>query len=202
MYLGDHLVLSTGLAVIASRRWSMPFVPLATALILLNMIDFDHLLNYTHDDGTANSLTLYPLHIYAGCFILLLFATALIYPKQLKLCFCLVGGIAVHLSADALAHLFKYDILPLTIIGLTQLIAFYFTCKQCISRGSLIGLISFVIIAWLCCQAELVLTYFILKMNPLTSFWFWVYPPALIGILGVLFYVIFSRTHLEMARTI
>lgn len=49
MLAGDHLVLSLGLAICSSSKLNLKLVPIATALILINCMDFDHAVYYPLD---------------------------------------------------------------------------------------------------------------------------------------------------------
>jgi len=103
MWTPDHLVLNTVLAAAASKRFSLKFAPVALIMILVNMIDLDHLFYFSEDDGTANSLALHPFHIYAGVIFSLLGLAALFDRERVFYYFCAMGGVAAHLTADALA---------------------------------------------------------------------------------------------------
>jgi hypothetical protein len=110
MYAAGHVLSSTLLAAAGSRRLNLPFVPLAGALIALNAVDFDHLIFFHLDNGTANSLSLHPLHIYGGAVMFLMLAAGLLSPRRIPAVFMLAAGLGLHLAADGLAHSVGYSI--------------------------------------------------------------------------------------------
>lgn len=124
MFCAGHLITSTALAAVSSKRLSLKFVPLTVMLMLTNFIDIDHLLYYYKDDGAANSLALHPLHLYAGVLIFIIFVIGLVKINKSNLILAIIGGVSLHLSLDAFAHSIGYNIpilISLDVINITIL---------------------------------------------------------------------------------
>jgi hypothetical protein len=201
MYMGDHIVLSACLALVSAKRLNIPVVPLTSLLLLTNFIDIDHLIYYYLDDGTANSLILHPLHIYAGVLIFLLGIGGLIFKNHVSYFFCLMFGIALHLTTDTLAYWVAYNIPILLALGIGGILFFIYLANTCLRRGPKGLMITFMIGFWLLSHLELVITYYGLGMRPLTDFWFWVFPPIIPILAAGLFYFIFKNKGLSCQRT-
>lgn len=197
MYISEHIVSATILAAAASNRLKVKFVPLAAILIATNIIDFDHLLYYYKDDGSANSLILHPLHIYAGVAIFFFSLLGLIDKKRLNLYFCINAGIALHLAEDALAYVFKYNIPILIGIGIILLVLLFWILKKLMPSQFIKALWVFFGSVWLLGHAERAFTYFYLQVDPLTSRVFWLIPPLYTLGVAIIFWMIFSRTDLD-----
>lgn len=197
MYASEHIVSATILATAASRRLKIKFVLLAAILIATNLIDFDHLLNYYKDDGSANSLILHPLHIYAGVTIFILSILGLIDKKRLNWYFCINAGIALHLAEDAFAYAFNYNIPTLVGIGIILLIVLFWIIKKLMPPEFVKSLWAFFGAVWLLGHAERAFTFFYLQVDPLTSRVFWIIPPLYTLGVAIVFWLIFSRTDLD-----
>ncbi len=163
MLIGDHIVLSTGLAVLVSQRFALNVIPTITMFILINCIDFDHLFYYFLDSGRANSLVLHPLHIYASPLIFLLAMFGLTKPKHVAKIYALIAGISLHLFADALAYYFRYEMLPIILMSILGLALVLYQLKCQIKKEYFIKLTIFLLFGWLFCSLEVIVKVFITK---------------------------------------
>lgn len=197
MYMSDHLVLCGGLAVVTARRLRLPLVPLVTLMCVVNLIDYDHLLDLGKDDGTANSLALHPLHIYSGVSLLAAAFFGLIFPERLKWGFACMVAISSHLASDALAFACGYRVACVVGLGLAQFAVFAAIVRRCVVAGPRLGFVAFMAGVWLIDHLELAVTYYGLHADPITDAWFWAIPPSLAALICLLFWTLFSRTALE-----
>ena len=113
MYSAGHTLTALTLASYIHKRFGFRFIPAAVLLILANLIDLDHIFNFRLDDGTANSLTLHPVHIYSGVLVFFLLLVGSLVKKWMPYLFIFAAGILLHLSADTLAFALSYNLLLL-----------------------------------------------------------------------------------------
>ncbi|PKP16972.1 MAG: hypothetical protein CVU06_13700, partial [Bacteroidetes bacterium HGW-Bacteroidetes-22] len=113
MYAGGHLLTSALAGTKIWRKADLTFPTTIALMLAANVIDFDHLLRYKFDDGTANSLSLHWLHVNSGVIFLGLFALALLVPRWRSRALVFCTGLALHFSMDALAYVFNYNIIIL-----------------------------------------------------------------------------------------
>ena len=196
MLAGDHLILSLGLAIYSSSKLNLNFVPTATLLILINCMDFDHSFYYFLDKGNANSLSLHPLHIYAGCIIFAVSLYGLMFKQFLPICYTVIAGITLHLSADALAYMFNYNLLILLMMTVMEFVLLIYLINQYVVKEAFWGLLVFSILAWCIQTSILFVLIMIFKIIPDKSFIFWLIPPGMTLILGIGFYFIFKEKNI------
>lgn len=193
MYTGDHIVLSTGLGLLLAKRLRLAPVPLIAILIGINLIDLDHLVFYRLDDGTANSLTLHPLHIYAGVIVFLLILLPLISRVRIAVAYALAGGVSLHLAADALAYAFDYDVATLVALGVLGLLGFAALARAVVVPRLAAPVTLFAAAAWLLCYASQGIIHYGLHLDPRLSRVPWIVPQLWTLILAVAFWAIFAR---------
>ncbi len=198
MYAADHFLLSTTYAVVCSKRYRLPFVPLAFLLILINGIDIDHLIYGYLDDGTANSLTLHPLHIYAGAIIFLAALYSLYKPLKSQMCLALIGGFSLHLFADSMAYAVKYNVHVLMLLDLIWLPLFLFLANKFLISGPKKTFQAFIVIYFLFCGIEQGILSFILKLKAQVHPWILYGNGAVLPMVGALMlYLFFKNKSLE-----
>jgi hypothetical protein len=140
-------------------------VPVCAALVGINAIDFDHVVYGHLDDGTANSLTLHPLHIHAGVLIFLLAVYAAVNPGKARLCLALMGGISLHLAADSLAFAVNYQIPILIAIDCFVLPFFILSAERLLRTGPKRAFQVFVVSCYLLCTIEQAFLRFVLNLD-------------------------------------
>lgn len=195
MYTGDHIVLSTSLAIVAAQRLNLKLVPLITVLALLNFIDIDHVFTRQLDNGFANSLTIHYLHVYSGCIIFAMALFALFDQKHIKFYLALIAGWSLHLTADAVAYFVHYSIPVLFCLAIFFLIVLALIIKTFVvgRRWLLFG---YIFLSWLICTSAQAYLYFGLKLIPQQSIIVWVMPNILLVILMSGFYLLFRHSTL------
>jgi len=196
MYTGDHVVISAAVATIVSKRLRIKLVPIVTLFLLINLIDCDHAFYYIFETGAINSLTLYPLHVYAGCIIMLLFVVGLIRLEYMKYAFATIGGIALHLAADALAYWVHYQISVLLSFGLIELVVLYYVINRCVIIGNRRGFFLYIFACWLVLTAAQATVHFVLHIKPNENLIPISVATGLLAIVSVLFYFLFRNSDL------
>ena len=179
MYAAGHVLSSALLATAGSRRLNLRFVPLAAALIALNAMDFDHLVLYRLDDGTANSLSLHSLHVYGGVGMFLILAAGLMIPRRLPAAFMLAMGLGLHLSADALSYAVGYSIPVLMALDAAMLGLLWWFLRPGAGRGSLRWVRPFFTAATVVCSSAQGLIHYVLNLRPPESPAAYIVSPAL-----------------------
>jgi len=193
MYAAGHVLSSTLLAAAGSRRLNLRFVPLAAALIALNAIDFDHLVLYRLDDGTANSLSLHSLHVYGGVGMFLILAAGLLFPRRLPAAFMLAMGLGLHLAADALAYAVGYNISVLTALDAVMLGLLWWFLRPGLGRGFPMGARPFLTIAAVMCSGTQGFVHFVLNLRPPQSPAAYIVSPVLILCAAGAFFMLFRH---------
>jgi hypothetical protein len=207
MYAGDHIILSAMYGVYAARKIRLPPLAVVVTAIAVNMMDFDHQIFYYLDDGTANSLTLHPLHIYAGCFIFALNMlwlhaqgkTTHTWRKVGDYSLIALGGIALHLTADALAWSFRYDMPLMLCISIINVALFIYMCRGL--RPFLGSKLSWqfcgFFIGWLfISDFQLVLFEYVLNIHAPESRWVFFPGPVFMGLAALSAWGVFRKTTL------
>ncbi len=197
MYIGDHIVFNSMVAILVSRRWSLPLVPLVSLFIFINCMDYDHLLNFRLDDGTADSLILHPLHRMGGFIIFIVAAFSLIFPQYKTWLFSVIIAFSAHLFCDQLANFVHYQLSGLIAFAILQTALFLYVAILYVSTGPLVGFISYILVSWAVATFQIMFTNFGLHMNPLTDVWVWIIPSSLAVLCAILFWMIFSTTQLD-----
>ena len=202
MYMGEHIVLSIGVGCLIYKRFAkhcgpLSFPTLITIMIGVNAIDFDHLFYFHLDDGTLNSLTTHPLHLYAGLLMFLLIALSLYYQRYAPWLWITIAGIATHLASDAVAHFIGYYPPYMLIIVVAQLILLYPILKFSVEKNRRWAIYGFAWVAEIVCIAQLLIFVFGLGMNPKTNILLWITPPTLALIFAGLFYKFFRTTAIQ-----
>jgi len=200
MYTGDHIAISATLAAIASRRFSLNYVTLATCMILANLVDLDHLFYFHLDDGTANSLLLHPLHIYSGILVFACGVFALIKKEKAMFSFLIGFAIATHMCADSLAHFLHYNYTSLFIYDMLELVLMFFVFKKCVCYGSHLKLFSFMV------AQDILITFAqwlsLIQWEPQKEIFVYILPNILLVIATSLFWLIFkSKIEMHHSRT-
>jgi len=113
-----HILTSTLFTKVAAPRLKLDFVKMLSIVILMNMIDLDHLINYAQDDGTANSLTLHPGHIYSAVIIFGIIVISLFLERKAAVLYMVAGGLSMHMAADALAYSFQYSLTAIVVMDI------------------------------------------------------------------------------------
>lgn len=193
MYAGGHLLTSS---LAGTKLWPKTELSFPTTIALMlasNMIDFDHMLRYRLDDGTANSLALHWLHVNAGVIFLALFATVFLWPRFRPHALVLGTGLALHFSMDALAFILDYSILRLGIIDLALLaVLIFYTLKKQLPVAKW-KLIIFYSTSWLVVNAIQAGLHFIGNFKPQDHAWIYAISPTLLGFSAILFYLLFRK---------
>ncbi len=198
MYMGDHIVISIGVAAIASRVLKLPFLHVAVLFMLANLIDLDHLINYHLDDGTANSMLLHPLHMYSTYIISTFLLIGLIRPKARSLCWLFSAAISLHIFLDAVSAMMHYEIPSLLMTSLVTTCLSCFAVYRCLNNKKLAKqVIIFMLGSLVICNLELVIAVYALKIVPQSSFCFWLVPPFLSLILTVIFWKLFCHRNID-----
>jgi len=191
MFAGDHIFLNVALAALCSRRFNVSFVPVTVIMILVNLIDLDHLFYYHLHSPTTNSLTLYPLHVYSGVLLTAICLVALVDPKRLAYYFCAVFGIVAHMADDALAHYWHYSTTFVVTNAVISFIILFFILRSCTRSGSYLALFFF-----LCAQWFLVNFIILVRswyFDPRTDLFTWIQFPFLIALVALIFWMIFNK---------
>jgi len=188
MYAGGHLLTSALAGTKIWRKADLTFPTTIALMLAANVIDFDHLLRYKFDDGTANSLSLHWLHVNSGVIFLGLFALALLVPRWRSRALVLGTGLALHFSMDALAYVFNYNILILGGIDgvmLIVLLVVSFRSKLPVNRWQLA---LFYVVSWVFVNAVQAGNY-----KPEENGWIYSLSPAMLGVAALLFYLLFRK---------
>lgn len=193
MYAGGHLLTS---ALAGTKIWGKTNLTFPTTIALMlaaNVIDFDHLLRYQFDDGTANSLSLHWLHVNSGVVFLGLFVLAFFVPRWRWQALVLGAGLALHFAMDALAYLFSYNILYLGAIDLVMLIVLLvvsFRTELPVNRWRLT---LFYIVSWIFVNGIQGGLHFIGGFKPEMNGWIYALSPLMLGIASFMFYLFFRK---------
>lgn len=191
MYTADHIATGVAVAAIISRRFSMPFAPIALIFMLVNVIDFDHMMTFHLDDGYANSLVIHPLHVYSGLVMSFLGALAIFDKKRVFYYVCLMGAVAMHLGADAVSHFLGYDERLIISMSAITFVGIFFVLRYCIEEGSYLKLFAFLVAQWvIICGATLTGA---LHLSPPQEYMsLWAISPALTIITAGVFWKLFA----------
>ncbi len=203
MYSGDHIILSASYGVYASRALGLPLIPTTAIAIATNLIDLDHQVFYYLDDGKANSLTIHPIHVYAGCFIFFLHWFWLLSKRVSQFHtlanygLIILGSFSLHLTADAVAWWLSYSIPVLLGFSGINTLFFIWVCQRflvpCYEKIACYKFIAF-LIGWLVlCHLQLALFEYGLDIRAPESRWAFFFNPLMTGLAaGSL--ILFHRT--------
>jgi|GEM_PF-4350834 len=208
MYAGDHIVLSATYGVYAARKLRLPPLGVVVTAVAVNMMDFDHQIFYYLDDGTLNSLTLHPLHIYAGCFIFALHMlwlhaqgkTTHTWSKIGGYSLIALGGIALHLTADALAWSFRYGIPLMLCVSVVNVALFTYTCRglRPLVGSNLSWQFCGFFIVWLfAADLQVALFEYVLGIHAPESRWAFFPGPVFMGLAALSAWGVFRKTTLS-----
>jgi hypothetical protein len=193
MYAAGHILTSTALAMASSKRLKLDFVKVTTVIILTNLIDLDHLKYYYLDDGTANSLTLHPLHIFSGVVFFLIFLMGLLFAKFQKWAYVIMGGLALHLASDSIAFWLNYNISVLGLIDAVFLIFFTFIARKNIPNIPYFRFMGFLVISEIVASGIQAYLGLVLKLNPQQHVIVYVVTPSIIALTAITFWLIFKK---------
>ncbi len=188
-----HILTATLYTKIAAPRLKLDFVRMLTVVILMNMIDLDHLINYAQDDGTANSLTLHPGHIYSSVIIFGLILFSLFQKRYKAVVYMIAGGLSLHMAADALAYAFGYSLTALVvmdaILGI-MLILYRNKLDTTVPGNRLILFLTAITILSASSQYYLA---FILKLDPTKEIIMYVVPNLIFLLAGIGSFLVFKK---------
>ncbi len=194
MYMGDHIVISIGLAAIVAKITKQPFVTVALLFLFANLVDFDHLLNYHLDDGTANSMQIHPLHRYAPYIASGFLLVGLCWKKWRTELWIASLAFSTHILLDSLSAVMDYRIpLLLSTSVVTTSLSCYVVHRLFQDKSTRDRLLAFMLSSLILCDLELIVTVYVLKMIPQTNLFFWVIPPTLLLFLSGLFWMCFRE---------
>lgn len=193
MYIGDHIVLSATVGIMYAKRFNMPLIEVITLFIFVNIIDYDHLIYYKLDDGTANSLALHPLHLYFGSIAFALAVLSMIYPKYLYWIYAVLVGISTHLFSDAIAHLLQYELPRMFIITGIQLIIFFIVSFLLLAKKSRTLFIGYVAFCLVFTDLSLLYMRDVLHWTS-DNFYGWASQPTIALFACIINYCFFKRT--------
>ncbi|MBL4647385.1 MAG: hypothetical protein JKY13_00260 [Gammaproteobacteria bacterium] len=151
MYVGDHIILSSALAVVIASRFNFKLVSTMACMILLNTIDIDHVFYNYLDDSTANSLALHPAHIYVGIALFLISLLAIFHRPFAYYALAVIAGYSLHLTADALASFVQYQKQYLLIYTFINILVFISVVYYYVLSGPKLKLIIYIILSMLAC---------------------------------------------------
>lgn len=195
MYAGGHLLTST---LVATRLWprsELSFRSTTALLLAANTIDFDHLLRYHLDDGTANSLVLHWLHVNSGVVFALLLGIAFFYRKYRPHALVFAAGLALHFAMDALAFMLDYSILSLGAIDLLLLVVLTVVTWRTPLPVSRTRFILFYSLWWALVNAIQAGLHFIGGFKPDENGWIYAISPAFLGLAALSAMVILTNKH-------
>ena len=152
MYAAGHILASLGLATLAARRRPALLAPLAAIAMAVNAIDLDHIIFHRLDDGTANSLTLHPAHVYFPLIAAGLFLAGMLDQRRLPYWMMALGGLCLHMALDALATMLNYRLAVLAAVDAALLLAVCLLFWRLPLEASRRRLISFAVTACLVCN--------------------------------------------------
>ncbi|MDD2963234.1 MAG: hypothetical protein PHQ65_16825 [Bacteroidales bacterium] len=193
MYAGGHLLTST---LAATKLWSRSELSFRTTTALLlaaNTIDFDHLLRYQLDDGTANSLTLHWLHVNSGVVFSLLLGLAYFYRKYRAHALVFTAGLALHFAMDAFAFVLDYSILKLGLVDLSILVILTAVAWKTTLPVSRTRLIAFYSAWWIVVNGIQAGLHFLGGFKPVENGWIYAISPALLGLAALSAWVILKE---------
>jgi len=194
MYAGGHLLTS---ALVGTTLWpktGLSFPKTVGILLATNIIDFDHLLRYQLDDGTANSLTLHWLHVNAAVIFLLIFGAIIWLPRQRDWLMVAGTGLALHFSMDALAYSFNYSIIVLGITDLILLLTLSVITVQKPMPANKRNLLLFYFITWGVMTGIQAGLHFLGNFKPDENAWIYAISPAMLLLSALIFIHFFEKT--------
>ncbi|PCI40202.1 MAG: hypothetical protein COB50_00200 [Thiotrichales bacterium] len=200
MYAGDHIVLSSALAVVIASRFNFKLVPTMVGMILLNTIDIDHIFYHYLDDDTKNSLILHPAHIYAGIAVFVISLSGIVRRSFAYYALTIIAGYSLHLATDALASFVQYQMQYLLIYTLITVIIFSSTVYYYVLSGPKLKLIAYMLLSMLTCYLIQASIFFGLHIHMNTSIL-----PIVVGVglclLATFFcYVLFKRSEFTLRK--
>lgn len=196
-----HILTATIYSKMAAPKLKLDFVQMMTLVILTNMIDLDHLIYYYKDDGTANSLTLHPGHIYSGAIIFILLITSLVRRQQSMILYALAGGIAMHMAADSLAFLFHYSLVSLVSMDIIMGLIFIFIRNKYDKTVPGNKLLLFLIVVTIISASTQYFMHYIMKLDPTKDIIMYIVPNIVFLLTGLSFYWFFKKYQLKSNDT-
>lgn len=197
MYAGGHLLTSALTGTALWPRTGLSFPKTIGLLLAANIIDFDHLLRYQLDDGTANSLTLHWLHVNAAVIFLLIFGFAIWLPRYRQWLMVAGTGLALHFSMDALAYSFNYNMLWLGITDLILLVVLSVVTLRKNLPAHQRKLLLFYYGSWLVMTGIQAGLHFWGQFKPDQNGWIYAVAPAMLLLSAFLFVCLFDDTTAE-----
>jgi hypothetical protein len=188
-----HILTATLYSKVVAHKLKLNFVKMMTLVILTNMIDLDHLIYYTLDDGTANSLTLHPGHIYSGAIIFLLLISSLFFKQKAEIIFMLAGGLAMHMAADSLAYLFRYSLTSLVVMDVIMGLAVILIRDKFDTTVPKNKLILFLTVMTVISASTQYFLHYVLKLDPTKDIIMYIIPNTIFLLSGLSFYQLFKK---------
>lgn len=193
MYAGGHLLTSALAGTALWTKSGLSFPKTVGLILATNIIDFDHLLRYHLDDGTANSLTLHWLHVNAAVIFLLIFGLAFWIPRY-RAWFMVAGtGLALHFSMDALAYTFNYSMVFLGATDLIMLLVLTAVTLRKNLPANKHHLLLFYFTNWLVMTGIQAGLHFLGNFKPHENAWIYAISPSMLLLSGALFVRFFDK---------
>ncbi len=194
MYVSGHLLASSALAIPLAKKLNINYVFCASLMMLTNIIDTDHLLQYQLDNGFADSLTLHYAHHYAALPLFLLLFCGILFQKFRAISLITAVGISFHLVCDIFANIVHYNFFILGSMDFIMLlILFLFLKEVVISKQKRNKMLLFFIFVLFYCNFSQYYISIIKGIKPNENILPYGYATICNILLPILFYLLFKK---------
>jgi hypothetical protein len=194
MLPAGHIIVSTILAAVLHKRLKVNFVPLAFAMILVNLVDIDHLVTYNLDNGFVSSFSVHILHRYWAFLCLITCFIAIILSDWQNMILGIFLALLAHFCCDLFADFLHYDFIYLGISELVLLAIFGIIGKtKLMKEEKSFKILLFLVLMTLIIDGILALMYFHLKIKPDASIVFYLVATLMTLFSAFAFYFVFRR---------